>query len=228
MGTPVAFFDVDGTLTRVHVWQGFMAYFQRHKARLWTHRGFWAYHFPLFLLHKIKLLPQTFVRGQWAAHLAWYVRGMSVEEAEPIWRWVVEAYLAKHWREIGLQRVQWHKGLGHPVVLVSSGPKPLVVHIARALGVRHVIATEFQVREGRYTGRAFRPVIGERKAQRAWAYVRARGWRTEPRDAWAYGDSISDLPLLESVHHPVVIEPDPELARVAQARGWPILRDTST
>ncbi|NPA07158.1 MAG: HAD-IB family hydrolase [Chloroflexi bacterium] len=221
----VAFFDVDGTLTRGHVWRGIMAYFQHHGLRRWTHRLFWAYHFPLFLLYKARVLPQHIARGQWAQHLAWYVRGYSEQRANEVWDWVVNVYLADQWRPVSLERLRWHQEQGHQVVLVSSGPRPLMSRIARHLGVQHVVATPFEVRNGRYTGRARAPVIGPEKPRRAWAYVRAQGWDARPRDAWAYGDAISDLPLLESVGHPVAVAPDAELANVAHSRNWPVLMD---
>jgi phosphoserine phosphatase len=41
---------------------------------------------------------------------------------------------------------------------------------------------------------------------------------------WAYSDSASDLPMLRAVGHPVAVNPDAELARVAREAGWEIMR----
>ena len=42
--------------------------------------------------------------------------------------------------------------------------------------------------------------------------------------SWAYSDSESDLPMLRAVGHPVAVNPDSELTRVARAEGWELLR----
>ena len=52
------------------------------------------------------------------------------------------------------------------------------------------------------------------------AYARARG--VSLADCWFYTDSYSDLPVLERIGHPVVVNPDPRLRREAERRGWPV------
>ena len=80
----VAFFDVDGTLTATRLWKAYMAYFQQHRTRRWTHAMFMAWHMPLYFLHRRGLLSETRFRRQWAAHLAWYVQGWTVDQAQDI------------------------------------------------------------------------------------------------------------------------------------------------
>jgi HAD superfamily hydrolase (TIGR01490 family) len=216
-----AFFDVDGTLTDTRVWEGLMAYFKVHGLRRWTHRAFWAYHIPHYLLLKARLISQGTFRRPWAAHLAWYLRGYTPQEAEKVWDWVVEEFLSRHWRQDTRRLLDDHRAADDLVMLVSAGPQPLLNRIAREVGAGHVIATEFALRHGRYTGHSLEPVcIDENKAALAKAYLAREGIEVDFRGSHAYADAISDLHLLEMVGNPVVVYADEELKGIAEKRGW--------
>ena len=218
-----AFFDVDGTLTDSNVWQGLMMYFKVNGLRRWTHRAYWAYHMPYYLLMKARLISQGSFRKPWAAHLAWYLRGYTPQEAEVIWNWVVKEYLSHHWRLDTRHLLDNHRKAGDLVMLVSAGPQPLLECIAREVSAGHVVATEFELRDGRYTGRSLEPVcIDENKASLAKAYLKRRAIEVDFQTSYTYADAISDLHLLEMVGNPVVVYPDDELKGEALERGWQI------
>jgi phosphoserine phosphatase len=89
--------------------------------------------------------------------------------------------------------------------------------------VTQLVATEPEQRAGRFTGRvAGIPCFREGKIARVEAWLAAQGRRLQdfPQSAF-YSDSHNDLPLLERVSRPVAVDPDPKLAAVARARGWP-------
>ncbi len=216
-----AFFDVDGTLTTTRVWQGVMEYFRQHHLRPWTHRVFWLVHTPLYLLHRGGLVSEGAFRAPWAAHLAWYVRGYSLQDAQAIWNWVVTEYMPKRWREDTVALLREHQRNHDLVVLVSGGPQPLLERIAQEWGVQHYIGTRFEVKDGRYNGRSLKPVcIDENKRQLTEEYLQQKGLQIDLRESYAYADAISDLPLLEMVGHPVATYPDVALKAIAEARGW--------
>lgn len=216
-----AFFDVDGTLTDTRVWEGLMLYFRVHALRRWTHRFFWAYHLPYYLLLKARLISQGTFRKPWAAHLAWYVRGYTPQDAEAIWNWVVKEFLSHHWRLDTRRLLDEHRKSGDLVMLVSAGPQPLLECIAREVGASHVVATEFELHDGHYTGRSLAPVcIDENKAALAKAYLDRREIEVDFSASYAYADAISDLHLLKMVGNPVVVYPDNELKELALERGW--------
>ena len=86
-----------------------------------------------------------------------------------------------------------------------------------------VLATRFEVHNGRFTGRMLEPMLyGAGKLSAAAAYARHHGLNLAA--SFFYTDSISDLPLLENVGHPVAVNPDRSLRRLAETKGWSIVR----
>lgn len=218
-----AFFDIDGTLTNERTWKGPMSYFQQRGLRRGTHLVFLAAHYPLYYLRRLRLISEGAFRAPWAAHLAWYVRGYTVEEAQEVWDWSVERFLNLYWRQDTRRILDGHRLAGDQVFLVSSGPLPMVERIARELGAQHAVGTRFDVKAGRYTGHALPPVVIDTfKASAAKDYIRSKNLSIDLPASSTYADAISDLSLLEMVGHPVAVYPDPGLRTVAVQRGWQI------
>jgi HAD superfamily hydrolase (TIGR01490 family) len=120
-----------------------------------------------------------------------------------------------------LERIQHHQAQGHKVFIVSASPEEVVAPVARLLGVDEAIATRAELDEhGRYSGRTERYVYALEK-EVAILEVAARD-RLDLSASWAYSDSGTDVPMLSAVGHPVAVNPDRELAKVANEREWPI------
>lgn len=97
--------------------------------------------------------------------------------------------------------------------------------VAAFFGVPHLIATDLESVDGRFTGRAAgTPCFREGKVSKLDEWLAARGQRLADFDeSWFYSDSANDLPLLSLVTHPVAVHPDDHLRAHASAAGWPIL-----
>ena len=119
-----------------------------------------------------------------------------------------------------------HIGSGHDVLIASTSGQEIVGPIGTLLGACAIIATRLEVAEGRYTGTVDFYAYGQAKAERARELAAERGYRLA--DCYAYSDSVTDLPLLELVGHPRVVNPDRALRRVARTRDWPVLTFTRT
>jgi len=116
-------------------------------------------------------------------------------------------------------RLQAHREAGDALVLLTASTRYGSGPLARELDLE-LVCTELEVADGRLTGRALPPLCyGEGKLARARAFAKARG--IPLNRCWFYTDSVTDLPVLEAVGHPVVINADPPLRRLAKARGWP-------
>lgn len=120
-----------------------------------------------------------------------------------------------------LAALRRHTEVGEPVILISGSFFPCLDPIARHVDATAVIGTELLLStEGRLSGEIDRPMIGTAKAEAAAAHAAAHG--ADLSDCHAYGDHVSDLPLLQAVGHPVVVGDDPvlsqQIARVAGRR----------
>ncbi|HYB83274.1 MAG TPA: HAD-IB family hydrolase [Mycobacterium sp.] len=114
-----------------------------------------------------------------------------------------------------------HKLCGRDVVVVSASGEEIVAPIARALGATHAMATRMVVEDGKYTGDVAFYCYGEGKVQAIRELAAREGYPLE--HCYAYSDSITDLPMLEAVGHPSVVNPDRGLRKEASERGWPVL-----
>jgi HAD superfamily hydrolase (TIGR01490 family) len=114
-----------------------------------------------------------------------------------------------------------YRAQGRRVYIVSTALQEIVDAVVADLGLDGGVGTVCEVVDGRYTGRAVRPLHGEAKAE-ALRELAARDG-LDLAASTAYSDSHSDLPFLEAVGHPVAVNPDRALRKLAEARGWRIL-----
>lgn len=114
-----------------------------------------------------------------------------------------------------------HRLCGRDVVIVSASGEEIVAPIARALGATHAMGTRMEVRDGKYTGAVEFYCSGEAKAAAVRELAALEGYPLE--HCYAYSDSITDLPMLEEVGHPFVVNPDRSLRKEAVTRDWPVL-----
>jgi HAD superfamily hydrolase (TIGR01490 family) len=133
-------------------------------------------------------------------------------------------YVEPHITDAGRLSVRRHRAAGDLCAIVTGASPYASWPLARRLGIEHVVSTVFEVgADGRFTGRPEQPLcLGEGKLRRAEQLAEREGFRLA--DAVFYSDSVSDVPLLERVAEPVVVNPDPRLRRLAEARGWRIER----
>jgi HAD superfamily hydrolase (TIGR01490 family) len=123
--------------------------------------------------------------------------------------------------EEALDLIDEHRAAGRNVYIVSASPAEIVTPLAQYLGVDATISTRAQIDdEGRYTGEVEFYAYGPYKALAILELASSEG--IDLVESYAYSDSITDLPMLETVGHPVVVNPDRDLRRIALERGWEI------
>jgi HAD superfamily hydrolase (TIGR01490 family) len=114
-----------------------------------------------------------------------------------------------------------HKAAGRDVVIVSTSGEEVVGPIGAMLGADHVIATQLVVEDGKYTGEVGRYAYGAEKATAVRELAAERGY--DLAGCYAYSDSVTDVPMLETVGHPFAVNADRALRKVAAEREWPLL-----
>jgi HAD superfamily hydrolase (TIGR01490 family) len=188
------------------------------------------------------LVPRKQLAKWGADHLLYRLRGASdaqtnsvLEVAQGVFADVPEREITRMGPELMagilprvypqmLDEVHRHQDDGRATFIVSAAGNDLVSSLARVLGMEGGIGTRWEVGpDDAYTGEMEGPFVygeGKVKAMRSFAQEH----EIDMDASYAYSDSASDLPMLRSVGHPVVVNPDAALAEIAKAQGWPVMR----
>src|SRR3954451_13000042 len=213
-----AFFDLDKTLME----------------------GSSALHFVRAAYKSGMLSKRMLVSSAWA-NVRFRLNGSTDEQTDEIRRWVLDLIAGQ--RGVDLTRLgpgvipgalpliyeemlheAWeHEDAGRPAYIVTAASQELADALARVLVFEGGIGMRSQVRDGVYTGRPDGPfTYREGKATAIRELAEREG--IDLSESYAYSDSESDLPMLRAVGHPLAVNPDAELERVARAEGWRIIR----
>ena len=120
-----------------------------------------------------------------------------------------------------IELIDQHRAAGRRTYIVSASPEEIVQPLAEYLGVDGAIASRAVVDlDGRYTGEMAFYNYGPFKADAIRSLVLFES--IDLSGSYAYSDSYTDVPMLEAVGHPVAVNPDRVLARLARERGWEI------
>jgi HAD superfamily hydrolase (TIGR01490 family) len=154
-------------------------------------------------------------------HVAKLCRGWQVEQVSQIVNETLEELINPYVYAEAAALIGEHRAAGRDIVVVSTSGEEMVRPIAQQLGITDVIATRMVVEDGRYTGEVAYYAAGPTKAEAIRELAKERDY--DLASSYAYSDSISDIPLLETVGHPTAVNPDRGLRRAASDRGWQVL-----
>src|SRR3954454_2211162 len=213
-----AFFDLDKTLI-----EGSSAI---HFARASYRRG---------------LVSKRQIASDLLANVRFRVRGSTDAEADELRQRVLDALAGRRVGDLArlgpevlagvlpraypkmLETAWAHQDAGRPIYIVTAASQEMAELLAHVLVFDGGIGMRSEVRDGYYTGRPDGPFTYREGKAEAIRDVAAREG-IDLGESWAYSDSESDLPMLRVVGHPVAVNPDAALARVAREGGWEIMR----
>jgi HAD superfamily hydrolase (TIGR01490 family) len=216
--TGAAFFDLDKTLIE----------------------GSSAFHFGRAAYKNGMLSRRQLAKDAWA-NIRFRLRGSTDADTDALRQRVLDALAGQ--RVIDLQRLgpdvlagilpllyrdvlreaYAHQDAGRPVYIVTAASQELAEVLAHVLVLDGGVGMRAEVRDGVYTGRPSGPfTYREGKAEAIRQLAEREG--IDLSESYAYSDSESDLPMLRAVGHPVVVNPDSALEKVARAEGWRIMR----
>lgn len=215
-GSVAAFFDVDHTVLSVSSGRQWVRYLRRSGRMTWL---MWWTFVWLALRYYLGLL--EFPRAN--ARLTAMIAGADAEAfREETRRWF-EEWVRPYIAPGAVRRIAWHREQGHRVALASAATEYVVRPLAETLDIPDYLCTRLEVVDGRLTGRVVEPpCYGPGKVYWVERYAAETG--VDLAQSYFYSDSYTDLPLLLRVGHPVAVNPDPRLRRLARRRGWPIER----
>lgn len=208
----VALFDMDRTLVDTHTAKLYVR-FQRDLGEIGAlealRSSYWLLQYTVGVIDA-KQVALHVLQGYRGKADAWLTDRCQ--------RWFL-SHVRERISSIGRVRVREHLKAGHSVAIATSAVRQVAEPLARELAIPHLVCSELEVRDGELTGSFNWPLCyGQGKLERAEALLRSLGARLE--QTAFYTDSITDLPLLEAVGHPIVVNPDARLRRAAKRRGW--------
>lgn len=160
-----------------------------------------------------------------AAFLAVALKPLAEHSTEQLAAWHQQFMVSKiepHILAKGEELLARHRTRGDTLLIITATNRFITGPIAERLGVDDLIAVEPEMVDGRYTGKVSGvPSYREGKITRLNEWLESQDLTME--GAWFYSDSHNDLPLLETVEHPVAVDPDDTLRQVAEARHWRIM-----
>ena len=210
-----ALFDMDHTVLRVDSSMSWMRYLRRRgelSKRFVAKALWWSVQYKLALLDMDRVADRV-VEG---------MRGNAESEMiEMTARWneedLVHAIASR-----ARATIDRHRERGDVLALLTGSSTYAARHVARGLGIEHVLSTELEVRDGRFTGRLSQRCFGVHKVPVAERWAREVG--VDLDSAVFYSDSYNDLPMLSRVGAPIAVNPDARLRRHAMRERWPIER----
>jgi HAD superfamily hydrolase (TIGR01490 family) len=144
------------------------------------------------------------------------------QEWEPLRQEFLTTWVMPRLCEGGKAQIKTHQAKGDRVVMTTATNRFITELTAAHLGITELIATEAEVKDGLFTGKALGVLnMREGKVQRFMAWCEQQHLDWSQLETWGYSDSINDLPLLEAVNHPTVTQGDAKLRTEAAQRGWP-------
>ena len=173
---------------------------------------------------------EQYVAGSLDIHeyLGFALRPLAQHTPQDLARWHAEFMRRRILPMVGAPArtlVRRHLESGDLCAIITATNSFVTAPIAREFGVSHLIATEPESQEGHFTGRvAGTPCFREGKVRRLDEWLAGQGRRLEDfAESSFYSDSHNDLPLLQRVTRPVAVDPDEELRKHAQSRGWEVI-----
>ena len=150
------------------------------------------------------------------------IAGQSVLDLARLGAPVLAGILPRVYPEM-LRIAYEHQDAGRPTFIVTAASQEMAELMAHVLVLDGGIGMRSEVRNGIYTGRPAGPfTYREGKAVAIRQVAEERGF--DLAESYAYSDSESDLPMLRAVGHPVAVNPDTALMRVAREEGWQVIR----
>jgi len=235
MGPAAAFFDVDRTLVVATSLEScFLRFARRQKAisllalgrNLWTGLaalGLWAARGKDRIPIPAGLSFTTRLRYAFLSGNKSYLRGLDLETCLSLAEAAFRNEVLSHLSRLGEERVRWHQSEGRRVVLLTGTLDFLGEPLRAYLKADCLLAARPEVVSGRLTGRLSEPhPYGARKRDLLLGLAEREG--LDLGACYAYADHHTDVPFLEAVGHPVAVNPERQLERIARVQGWPMER----
>ncbi|ARF16506.1 HAD family hydrolase [Sporosarcina ureae] len=217
----IAIFDFDGTLYTKETFKLLMKQLKNHPKYKQYYGKFFRSILPLYIRYKLKILPEPVMKERSMLLYLQALDSLTMTELHEYFN-SMHSVMAPDFNEQVINRLTEHRKEGYYVLLVSGAYTPFLQAVTSHLTFDHIIGTDIPSRGDQLAmDQPFLHIQGRRKNEQI--YQALLGKTVDWDNSFAYGDSISDLPVLEKVGYPVAVRPDEKLNAVAKQRNWEIL-----
>lgn len=217
----VAIFDFDGTLYPQETFTLMMNYMKKHPDHSSKYKMFYRALMKPYLAYKMKIYPENKMKAKSMQLYINAIKGMNQQELDKYFEDMSKGMRNELNRTV-VDRLQKHLLDGDHVLLVSGAFTQMLNEVTRDYAIHGVIGTEIPMCNGIIdTETAIYHIQGERKKEMIEKAL--KGMDIDWENSSAYGDSISDISVLELVGNPVAVRPESRLKVVAEKRKWEII-----
>jgi HAD superfamily hydrolase (TIGR01490 family) len=217
----VAIFDFDGTLFPDETFPLLMGHLKNHPIHFQKYRYFFLRIFPVYLAYKCKLYPEQKMKefSMWS-----YIAAFGTTSKEEMGQFFsqVGGIMSQNLSEPMLHRLEQHRMDGYYTMLVSGAYEQLLYSVTKDVSFDCIIGSSIPYNDEKLKkNSAINYIYGERKTEFINAHLSNE--KVDWQNSFAYGDSFTDLNVLELVGNPVAVNPEPRLLEVANHKKWEII-----
>lgn len=217
----IAIFDFDGTLYKEETFSLLMNHLKEHPQYGERHKRFYLSILAPYLSYKVKLYPEGKMKADLMKQYLNALSGLSKLEITTYFSEVAHKMKNDFNFEV-IERLKFHAKNGDYTMLVSGAFTPILKTAVADLPVDRIIGTEIPLRNGTFQRNSEIYHIQDTRKKVA-IYDMLKGKQIDWKNSYAYGDSYSDLSVLDLVGHPIAVRPDERLREVAVDKKWEII-----
>lgn len=218
----VAIFDFDGTLFPNETFPLLMGHLKNHPIHFQKYRNFFLRILPVYLAYKCKIYPEQKMKeySMWS-----YIAAFGSSPKAEIEQFFsqIGGIMSQSLSESVLHRLEQHRMDGYYTMLVSGAFEPLLYSVTKNVNFDFIIGSSIPYNDEKLTkNSSINYIYGERKKELINAHL--SNSKVDWQNSFAYGDSYTDLNVLELVGNPVAVNPEPRLLEIANHKKWEIIK----
>lgn len=220
-GMRVAIFDFDGTLYAEETFKLLMNHLKEHPIYQTKYKRFYRSIVPPYIANKLKLYPNAKMKERSMQLYIEAFNGITEKEMVAYFDELTEP-VQKDFNQAVMARLQQHQTEHMHILLVSGAYTQFLHQVTAGISFNQIIGTEVSYKDNKVnTQTPIQHVNGIRKTENILQAL--EGQPIDWKNSYAYGDSFSDLPVLELVGNPIAVNPEEKLKIIAKERGWEII-----
>lgn len=217
----VAIFDFDGTIYAEETFTLLMKHLKEHPTYQTSYKRFYRAIVPPYIANKLKVYPDSKMKKRSMQLYLEAFEGRTKQEMDLYFE-EIKSVMQQDFNKKVLDRLKLHQQEDIHILLVSGAYTQFLERVTDGLVFNQIIGTDIFYRDEKvYTKNVITHINGEQKTLKV--HEALNGHQIDWENSFAYGDSFSDLPVLELVGNPVAVRPDEKLRSLANERRWEVM-----